>query len=320
LPEDQALVPPTVSDLPDSDDADHQEAALTSGDRRRETQGGPAEEDEAPDEIVESMRARTAVEHQMREQQAEHLMQVANSNARVAQTDMNAASLALTTVNEKIQASRAALIQAREQGDAAMQLQMEEALQNLQTVRTEIEQARAQIPDPRSIINHARNKASQLVQNNDSGTVVAPGMRAAHPLAEKWAANNKWLRDPSNKDAAAAVVEISSKMAASGWDFKQSGFYSELSKRLQGKFPNIKVAQHQAPKQAAGKPQVRTAVAPGRGSGGQSQAQPKSAGSRYTLTGDDVRAMQRMNLDPKSDKHRKAFAKARMERSTRAAG
>lgn len=307
--------------LPDTAEFDRDEENLDRNLRRRDEAEDEVSEDDEDDPQLDSMRRVTAAEDRLRQTEAQTAVRLAESDARVAQTQMDAARVAIDRVKEKLTEARRGLKHARDSGDTEAEIQLESDIEQLNTLNRELEDTRQRIPKPEDIINYGRTKAQQIMQQGGQGTNVAPGLRATHPLAEKWSTRNAWMRDPANKDATQYIASASAQLVRNGWDPNSAGFYNELSRRIGAKFPQIKVGSIQAPKQANGKPQVRTPVAPSRSSGGapQSQAPARNAKS-YTLTRDDVGAMVRMKLDPKNITHRKYFAKSRIESANRAKG
>lgn len=281
-------------------------------------QPGAGAEPEGDDEIMEVRRQAQEAEERARRTEASALIKEAQYQAQLAETNRNSTKLALDTLDIRMRDARMQLAAAREEGNTRAEVEIETAIRQMEQVRTEIEAARARLPDPRAIIAQAEAQARQIL-STPRGTQVG-GIRVQNnPLAERWALSNKWLQDPKHKDASDTLLQISGTLVREGWDPKSREYYAELTNRMAKKFPNLGVRGLQAPKAGAAKPAVRTPVAPGRSQAVVTNPAPQLNARRYTLRQDDIAAMRRMNLDPNNKEHRKYFAKSRIETARREA-
>lgn len=259
-----------------------------------------------------------AAEERARNAEANALWREAQAQAAVAEQQANTAKVALDTINLRLDGAYQELARAREVGDASAEVQIQRAIQEMAQLKGQIEASRAQIADPRYILQRAQQQAQQVLNRPVEGKRVGAGIQARHPLAERWAGSNGWMKD--NSSANNFVIKQSQAMANDGWDPNSSGFYAELSRRVKVAFPHLKVNALQATqKGAAGRGTVKSPVAPTSSSSGTRPAG-SAAGvgkQRYTLTAQDQAAMRRMNLDPANKKHATHFAKSRMESARR---
>jgi hypothetical protein len=253
-------------------------------------------------------------DEQLRQMNAQRIWEQAQSHAEVAETRIQAARVGLNTLNERMTLAQQAMAQAIEAGDVASQMQIQQDMQQMQSLRSEIENGLRSTATKDQILAAGRQQAqAALAQTAPRGRVVGAGLESRNPLADRWASANPWTRN--NKGANAYLIQQSQKMAASGsWDPDSPSFYVELGKRVKLAYPEINVRPIQAGKPQPGRGQMRGPAAPARSAGAGGQVTVNSAGKRqYTLTKSDQSAMRRFNLDPSKPEHRKAFARSRME-------
>jgi hypothetical protein len=309
--EDEERVIPEAPSTPDAEGNDWDDADTIEEQPRRGRQ--PAEDDGA-DEF--DHRAQE-MERQAREIRAESLWRETQAYAESYKVQRAQADLSLSFVNEKVEQAYQALHYAKEQGDTANEIQAQRTLDELKTLRGQIEGAKAQIPDPEQFLNAGRQRALALRDTPvNEGVAVGANLRARNPLATEWAkANSSWMKD--NAAANDFVIRQSKQMTESGdYSPNERGFYAELSRRVQAKFPNLKVARPTANKQTA--PQRKSApVAPSRPSSGNGTQRPSGNATRFKLDAAAQAKMRMFNLDPQNAEHRKAYAETVMRRTRR---
>jgi hypothetical protein len=303
------------TDIQDADKAPLEVEDLPDGEDEAEAQPQAA----APDDDAESRAARVTADAEQRALNAEARSVVieAQAEARVVDGHRNQAKLAVNTLNEKMADARRQYKEARDAGDTAAELALEDSIKDMAGLKQQIEQTVASLPDERQLIANAQYRAQAIVQSS-RGTSVNATTKAMNPTAEKWAKANAWFQDPGHGQAHAYVVNTSGALVREGWDPQSPGFYAELSRRVGGAFPSLKVAAIPAARTNNGKPQSKMPVAPTRSSSGGAPATRNTA-VKYTLTAGDLSAMGRMNLDKNNPAHRAAFAKERLSSAKRAA-
>jgi len=301
-----------VDELPDGLNEESQAPVARQGRQQVVDDDGDFDYDGNQRVVEAENRARTA--------EANAVYTEARARAAVYSQQRDTAKVALETVGTKLSEAQQQLVYARENGDVNAEIRAQNMIDEIKTLRSQIEHTARNIPDPGQVMQEGEAKARGILAQEAQGKRVGNGIQARHPLAERWATSNKtWMT--TNKRANDFVISQSSVLTRDGWDPNTPGFYSELSRRVQNAFPKLKVGTIQAPKKTPGnRTASRGPVAPTRSSsgGGVSQRQAQNGTKTYTLTVPDQAAMKRANLDPKNPIHRKAFAKARIEGNKRA--
>jgi hypothetical protein len=303
------LESPTLPDTEEEDPEAIESRAPAA--KNGESDDGAGEEVEREEAFARESEA----EQRIRQVEANSIWSQAQAMAEVVDTKRNAAQVGLNTLNDRIEMVEAHLAAAEEAGDTVAKRRAEADIRKMETMKAEIEAGLRSMPDPQAILNEGRQKASAALAAVSKGRKIGSGIEARHPLAERWASSNGWMK--VNSRANKYVIDQSTKMAASGsWDPDSPSFYSELAKRVQLAFPNLKVSELQAQKRGPGKAQMRTPVAPGRSAGGSAVRQANGK-SRYTITASEQAKMRNMRLDPTNKAHQRAWAKVRIESAQR---
>lgn len=282
------------------------------------------EEDEEP--AVEDLpsfddahEVRAQLEAQLREERANGIWQTAQANAAVVETRRDAAKVAIDTLNFRLEKAHELYDAAKEAGAPSSDLsRISNDIRTMEQVRSETQAALGQMPTREQVLEDGQNKARQaLAAGASTGKKVGAGINALHPLAERWASGNGWMK--TNSRANQYVLAQSQKMAKAGnWDPDSPGFYTELGRRVALAFPNLAVKDLQARQRAPGKGNMRSPVAPTRSSTGNGGAARQVNGkTRYTITASEQATMKRFKLDPSKPEHRTAWAKVRLQRAQR---
>jgi hypothetical protein len=317
--DDEALADFSQPDLeaPTLPDADEESPAPAA--RTREAPASFADADlEADTRLAEQNDRVQAAERKVREVEANSVMIQARAQAAIADKDRSATKVALDSLDLRMRDARQKLRVARDNGHVDAEEQLTDALEEMKALKGQVEAAMNAIPDPKDIIAHGETRSRQLLSADPgaTGKTVGSGIQAKHPLAERWAGSNGWMK--SNTAANRFVISQSNLMVKNGeWDPNTPGFYAELGRRVQNAFPSIKVGSIQAQKRGPSASGMKTPVAPSRSATATSNASRGAQKSRYTLTASDQAAMSRAKLDPSNPKHRLAFAQARMESAAR---
>lgn len=303
---------PTLPD--DSDDGSEPSRAPAAqgrdGDEPADDQGGGDEESDAYARIQ-------AAEEHARNVEAHAIWETANQRADLADMQRANAQVGLGKLEMHIEQALAYISAAREAGDAGAEARGNQDLQKMYALKGELETGARAIPSREAILAEGRAKAQQIASAQSRGKRIGNGIEARHPLAERWAGANGWIK--TNARANQHVIATSQKMTEEGYDPNSPGFYAELGRRVQLAYPNLKVQALQAQKRGAGKGQVRTPAAPSRSSvgGGSTVTRQADGKRRYTITPGEQAKMKNMRLDPGNPAHRRAWAKSRLESSAR---
>lgn len=273
------------------------------------------EDDEPVHEDGETYAQVAQLQEQVRTERANTIWSQAQGQAAIAAKDRDTIKVGLDTLKFRLDVANRDLDAAEADGDSATARRIKEGIDDIKGLKTELEAAMRQLPDPESIIAQGRQAAQKAASEVSQGRKVGNGIQARHPLAERWAAGNGWMK--TNRSANDFLIAQSAKMTSDGWDPNTPGFYAELGKRVQTAYPKLKVSAIQAQQRTPGKGQMRTPVAPGRSSTGGTPVKSVNGKMHYTLTKVEQAKMSRFNLDPKNPTHQKAWAKTRMNSARR---
>jgi HAMP domain-containing protein len=288
---------------------------LPEGEEEGEEPERPGKQEAVEEPYDDSYERIAAAEESLRQERANSIWSRAQAEAEVNDTKINAAKVASDTLKFRLDNAYEALNGAAEAGNSAAKLQIERDIRTMEQMRQEIDAGVAQMPTKQQILNKGQADAQQVLSQQPQGKKVGSGIQARHPLAERWAGANGWMR--TNSTANNFVIKQSEAMTRDGYDPNSPGFYAELSKRVRNAYPSLKVEALQATKRAPGGKNMRSPVAPSRSASGAGTVSRVNGQTRFTLTSAEQRAMQRFNLDPQNKAHQKAWAKTRMERANR---
>lgn len=310
--EDDDLSPLESDTLPEGVEEGEEEPARGAGSQ------ADAEEDD--DDVV--TRARIAADEANAKAlsiQSDSIMREAESNWRITQAELNRADMALNTLAVNIEQATNALAQARDSGDTRTEIEIQNKLNEMHSLKGQIEAAKAQAPTRDQIVGRAQQEVRKLQSEagKGRGTKIGNDIVVTNPMAERWTKQNAWMK--ANKEAARYVVQQSKSMAKEGWDANTPGFYAELGRRAERAFPGVKAAPLMAKQKAPVRnAKSKSAVAPSRSSMSTgAPARKQTSGRTYQITIQDQSAMRRMNLDPSNERHRKEFARSRIETANR---
>jgi hypothetical protein len=276
---------------------------------------GYAEEDDTFARIA-------AAEQREREATATAIWTKAQADAAIVEQQANNVKVALDTLEMRLEGARAARRAAEDSDDRAMRDSLDVDIRKMEKLQGDLENAQRALPDKDGILHEGRQKAQGALDAQPSGKKIGAGIRARHPLAERWATSNPWMR--TNARANRDVLTFGQKIADEGYDPSSPAFYAELTRRMRNAHPNLKVNALQAQRRG---PPGRNAnggkqpVAPARSaSGGGGERVPGNNAVRgrdgkmhIRLNAHEQRAMIRSNLDPKNPRHQQYWAKERMK-------
>lgn len=295
---------------------------ILDGPEPRQQQTAVEDDEPGDSEADRYRRVATEAENRAALADANRIMEVAQAQAQAVQVQYDSAKVGIDTLDFRIQTAQEALVQAEENGDTKAKIEIQRAIGKMEALKGELEAGRNNMASPQQIINRAKQQAESIVQaaRSPRGEQINETTRAMNPLAHKWAKENAWMADPGHKQAHEYVIATSAHLVKNGWQPDDPRFYAELSKRVQGSFPNLRTSNTQT-QRAAPRPGVRTPVAPGRSSSGSSSrpAVTRTADGKqtYSWQAGDKAAMARMNLSPSNPKHVSYFVKSRLESAAR---
>ena len=295
--------------VPGEDDPEQVDDELAAQERQ--------EPEEEPAEVAydENYARQAQLEEQVRTEKANRIWGQAQAYADAAETKINGAKVALDTLNDRLENAMNGLAAAKEAGDVRAELQIEDSISQMRKLKGEIEEGIRQAPTKQQILEQGRREASAALNAAPQGKKVGSGIQARHPLAERWASVNKWMR--TNTDANNFVIAQADRLTRENWDPNSPSFYAELTRLVKGAYPNLKPQALQA-QRSAGKAQMRGIAAPARSSSNAGGAVQRVNGkSKFTLTLAEQSTMRRHNLDPNNKAHQKAWAKTRLESNAR---
>lgn len=306
-----------ADEIEDEEEQERSDKAAAAG-----GQDGDAEGDDEEDEITQARMIAEEATARAVTAQTNSIARDAENRWNLVQSELSKAEISLGSLGMHIENAHAALAQAKDSGDTRAELDLMSRLRELEGLKSQIELAKGQTPTREQIFAKARADIAkvQADAHRSRGRPAGDGVVSINPMADRWAKQNTWMK--TNKDAGRYVVSQSQSLVREGWDQNTPGFYAELSRRVAGAFPGVKatplIPKKKGPTKSAQK--QRSSVSPGGRSSMTSGAPaPKQmSGSRYTITISDQQAMRRMNLDPSNVKHRKEFARSRIETGRRA--
>jgi hypothetical protein len=305
--------PLEASTLPEGEEGEEGE-----GDGEQEAQR--RREDVVDDVDDDTFSRIAAAEQGQREATAAAIWTRAQAEAAIAEQQQNNVKVALDTLEMRLAAARADRRRAEDAEDREARDSIDVDIKRMEKLQGELEDAQKAIPNKDAILHEGRNRAQGALDAQPSGKKIGAGIRARHPLAERWAGANPWMR--TNAKANRDVLTFGQKIADEGYDPSSPAFYAELTRRMRNAHPNLKVSPLQAQKrgpQGKGANGGKLPVAGARSSAGGEQ---RIAGSNAVkgrdgklhikLNAAEQRAMMRSNLDPRNPKHQQYWAKSRM--------
>lgn len=285
-----------------------------------EDDASPADYDnpQFQERLSEARRQSLAERQQALEEQERTEYALLNSEKSKIAIQRDSFKLALDGVDVRIRTSTEALKYARQEGDTSAEIDLESQIQELRNIRGQIEQNMGRLPDEadldnqfRAHIQSRRQRFQQQMGNQDD----AP--RPLNEKAGKWQKANKWMADPSKAKEKAGLIEVNNALVAEGYDANSDEFFTELSRRMAKRYPNLGVrsltaqgvgqqARQPEPRQSAPVATARSTAPPSPHATQKKQ--------RYQLNGDDVRMMRMFRIDPNDAAARKRYAEEKYRR------
>lgn len=214
--------------------------------------------------------------------------------------------LALDGVDVRIRTTTEALKMARADGDYSAETDLEQQLNELRSIRGQIEANQAKLPSPEQLDQDFRRHVEQRRHQYQAQRSQSDAPRALNAKAEQWQKANAWMSDPSKAQEKAALIEINNALVTEGYDPNKDEFFGELSRRMARRFPQLGVKSlagaSSSNSQRRGQTSQRQAppVAPSR-----SAAPPSPNGQarrgQVKLDASDMAMLRMLRIDP-SDK------------------
>jgi hypothetical protein len=289
-----------------------------------------AEEDDEPDydnprfkeRIQQEVRLREEGEAKALEQQERVEFALLKSEQTKISTQRDSFKLALDGLDVRIATTTEALKYAKQEGDTSAEVDLEIKLRNLSQLRGSIEENMGRLPDERALEqqfkDHITNRRNQLnAKHSQASQGDAP--KALNQKASEWTKRNGWMNDTSKAKEKAALMEVNNALAAEGYDPNSNDFFTELSRRLAKRFPDLNVKTldggqmggQPAPRQAQGQ-RSAPPVAAARSSAPPSQV--AKTKHRVGLDGSDIALMKMFRIDPNDPAARKRYAAEKFKR------
>jgi hypothetical protein len=280
---------------------------------------GTERDDDAVREAARERMARERAEIISRQMQERYERQLVESEKRHAAGQKETAALGLDSVDLRIRTAREALKEAKSAGDVSAEVDLTQQLNDLQQVYRNIQSAAAQIPDA-SAIEARYAEYSRRRQSEQPAQVSDAPVSAHNPQAHSWAGQNGWMSDQRYVLERRALLEVNNQLAEEGYNAAAPEFFTELSRRLHKRFPNLGVRTldgrtfgSNSPRQAQNRPgQSSPPVASARmttyrGSDGIKRG-------RVQLDGSDRAIMRALKIDTANPKAVQAFAREKARR------
>lgn len=217
--------------------------------------------------------------------------------------------LALDGVDVRIRTTTEALKMARADGDYSAETDLEQQLNELRSIRGQIEANQAKLPSPDQLDADFRRHVEQRRQQYQSQRQQSDAPRALNAKAEQWQKANTWMGDSSKTAERSALIEINNALVTEGYDPNKDEFFGELSRRMARRFPQLGVKSLQGSPGSNASQQARNSqgqfakappVAPSR-----SAAPPGPNGQakrgQVKLDASDMAMLRMLRIDP-SDK------------------
>jgi hypothetical protein len=265
-------------------------------------------------------RQREDYERQALEQQERTEYALVEAEKRNIAIQADSFRLALDGVDVRIRTTTEALKMARSDQDYAAETDLEQQLQELRQIRSQIEGNQAKLPSPDQVDHDFRRHVEQRRQQYQSQRAQSDAPRALNSKAEQWQKVNSWMSDASRAKERAALIEINNALVTEGYDANKDEFFGELSRRMARRFPGLGVKSLQgqsssnAQQRSAQRPSGAPPVASSRSSAPPNPQGQKAKRGSVQLDASDIRMMRNLRLDPTDKQAQAYFARQKYER------
>lgn len=230
--------------------------------------------------------------------------------------------LALDGVDVRIRTTTEALKMARADGDVNAETDLEMQLNELRSIRGQIETNSAKLPDPAQLDADFQRHVQSRRQQYQSQRGQSDAPRALNAKAEQWQKANRWMDDASKTKERAALMEINNALVAEGYDATKDNFFAEMSRRMAKRFPSLGVknlsgAGSAQPARGAGGASGQRPSPPVASARSSAPPNPNSQGGKrgqIKLDQSDVTMMRMLRIDPSDKAAVQRYAKEKYQR------
>jgi hypothetical protein len=232
-----------------------------------------------------------------------------NSEKTKLKVQNDAFKLSIDNCDVRLRTCQEALKLARQDNDIGAATDIEGEMQQLRTLKTQIEANMAKLPSEEQLDNLFKEHIGKRRQRVQAETAGDDAAKPLTPKAGKWAkANASWFG--KNDVAMKAAMAINDSLVAEGYDANKDEFFVELTRRMQRALPKLgvkDVAGRAQPTQRATSNSSAPPVAGGRtaspGSHAPGAGKPVGDKFRVNLGPSDRTMMKNLRLDPNNKTH-----------------
>jgi hypothetical protein len=271
-----------------------------------------------------SIKSRIMRERRLAREARERMLAVEEHNQRAlydaelrnVAIQRDSAKMAVDGIDLRIRTAVEALKIAKTEGDVSSEVELTNQLRELDRARQTVVDMQYSLPSEEQLrgrfeeYRHRRRAELQASPRSDAG------VKANSPLAQKWADANGWISKPETSGEQAYLVALGDKLVQDeGLNPNSQEFYTELSKRMAKRFPELGIrdlsgrslSQKPAQGRPAGPPVASARVTTQRTQNGKNR-------TRVELDGNDRRMMRIMGFDPADKAIRERFAREKLAR------
>jgi hypothetical protein len=295
-----------------------------AGSVAEDADGRDYDDERFQEQLSAERRRREDVERKHLEQQEQSERALFESERRNLAIQRDSFKLAMDGIDVRIRTTTEALKYARTDGDAGAETDLEMQLQELRSIKGQIEQNMHKLPDERQMqadFDRYQADRRKQVEAQRAAASSQDAPKALNKKAEAWQKQNRWMADPSRTNERTALMEVNNALVNEGYDANTDDFFHEMSRRMAKRFPGLAVrdlagagvGQQARPAQSQ---QQRTAPPV---AGARSSAPPSTQVKRNRLQLDagDVRIMRALGIDMNDEAAKKYYAKEKFARLRR---
>ena len=225
--------------------------------------------------------------------------------------------LSLDGVDVRIRTATEALKMARAEGDTNSETDIEQQVNELRSIRNNLEQQAARLPNEADLDRaYAEHVSARRAQGRGRPDVTDDGVKPLNEKAAQWAKQNAWVADRTRTVENQALMTVNNQLVNEGYDANTDEFFIEMSRRMARSFPSLGV-KDLAGRQLGGAPsqaQRRPASAPVADARAQAPAGNKSNFKTIDLDRTDRAMMRTLGIDPTDKVKVQRYAKEKLMR------
>jgi hypothetical protein len=271
-----------------------------------------------------SIKSRIMRERRLAREARERMLAVEEHNQRAlydaelrnVAIQRDSAKMAVDGIDLRIRTAVEALKIAKTEGDVSSEVELSNQLRELDRARQTVLDMQNGLPSEEQLRGRFEEYRNRRRAELQASPRDAGGVKATSPMAQKWADANTWVNKPENSGEQAYLVALGDRLVQEeGLNPNSQEFYTELSKRMAKRFPELNIRDVSGrsltakPAQAkpAGPPVASARVTTQRTQNGKSR-------TRVELDGNDRRMMRIMGFDPADKGIRERFAREKLAR------